>query len=84
MKWQVVGAEIQGFGGKCLDVRGPSTADGTPVQLWDCNGSPNSYGPYNGPDQHKEATPGQLRHRQSRRLTEAEHRPTLAELDDRP
>ena len=39
MKWQVVGAEIRGFGGKCLDVRGPSTADGTVVQMWDCNGA---------------------------------------------
>lgn len=29
---------LVGLGGKCLDVAGGSTADGTPVQLWDCNG----------------------------------------------
>lgn len=31
---------VVGFGGKCLDVRGPSTADGTDVQIWTCNGAP--------------------------------------------
>ncbi|MFF8279822.1 ricin-type beta-trefoil lectin domain protein [Streptomyces lateritius] len=30
---------LVGLGGKCLDVAGGATADGTPVQLWDCNGS---------------------------------------------
>ena len=35
------GAEIRGYGGKCLDVRGPSTANGTPVQMWDCVGVAN-------------------------------------------
>jgi serine/threonine protein kinase len=30
---------IKGFGGNCLDVQGPSTADGTSVQMWDCNGA---------------------------------------------
>ncbi|MGO9218348.1 MAG: ricin-type beta-trefoil lectin domain protein [Streptosporangiaceae bacterium] len=30
--------QIVGYGGMCLDVRGPSTADGTPVQIWTCNG----------------------------------------------
>ena len=25
--------------GRCLDVRGGASADGTPVQLWDCNGT---------------------------------------------
>ncbi|GGQ06501.1 hypothetical protein GCM10010266_32490 [Streptomyces griseomycini] len=25
--------------GKCLDVTSGGTADGTPVQLWDCNGA---------------------------------------------
>jgi hypothetical protein len=24
------------FAGKCVDVRGPSAAPGTPVQIWDC------------------------------------------------
>lgn len=28
--------ELHGLQGKCLDVRGPSTANGTPVQIWDC------------------------------------------------
>jgi beta-glucanase (GH16 family) len=31
--------QITGIGGKCLDVAGASTANGTPVQLWDCNGT---------------------------------------------
>ncbi|MEV4944962.1 ricin-type beta-trefoil lectin domain protein [Streptomyces sp. NPDC053755] len=30
---------LVGLGGKCLDVAGGAAADGTPVQLWDCNGS---------------------------------------------
>ncbi|NUJ99709.1 ricin-type beta-trefoil lectin domain protein [Streptomyces lunaelactis] len=30
---------LTGLGGKCLDVAGGSSADGTAVQLWDCNGS---------------------------------------------
>ena len=30
--------QIVGYGGMCLDVRGPSTADGTAVQIWTCNG----------------------------------------------
>ena len=30
---------IKGFGGKCLDVQGPSAADGTSVQMWECNGA---------------------------------------------
>lgn len=30
---------IKGFGGNCLDVRGPGTADGTAVQMWECNGA---------------------------------------------
>ena len=35
------GAEISGYGGKCLDVRGPSTDNGTAVQIWDCVGVKN-------------------------------------------
>ena len=31
--------EVRGYGGKCFDVAGWSTANGTPVQMWDCNGS---------------------------------------------
>ncbi|MFD6415828.1 glycosyl hydrolase [Streptomyces sp. NPDC060194] len=30
---------IRGVGGKCVDVAGAGTANGTAVQLWDCNGS---------------------------------------------
>ncbi|ROQ98582.1 beta-glucanase (GH16 family) [Streptomyces sp. 2132.2] len=31
---------ITGLAGKCVDVAGGNTANGTPVQLYDCNGSP--------------------------------------------
>lgn len=31
--------QIKGIGGRCLDVRGAQTANGTPIQLYDCNGS---------------------------------------------
>ncbi|MDT0615887.1 lectin [Streptomyces lancefieldiae] len=31
--------EVKGVNGKCLDVDGANTADGTLVQLWTCNGS---------------------------------------------
>ncbi|MGW6411334.1 ricin-type beta-trefoil lectin domain protein [Streptomyces vinaceus] len=31
---------ITGLAGKCVDVAGANTANGTPVQLYDCNGSP--------------------------------------------
>ncbi|WAZ26237.1 ThuA domain-containing protein [Streptomyces cinnabarinus] len=30
---------VKGVGGKCLDVDGSNTADGTKVQLWTCNGT---------------------------------------------
>ena len=30
---------IRGFGGKCVDVAGANPADGTPVQLFTCNGT---------------------------------------------
>ncbi|MEU4419584.1 ThuA domain-containing protein [Actinoplanes sp. NPDC024001] len=30
---------IKGLAGKCLDVSGAATADGTKIQLWTCNGS---------------------------------------------
>ncbi|MEU8397668.1 RICIN domain-containing protein [Nonomuraea sp. NPDC048892] len=33
------GGRISGYGGKCVDVAGAATANGTPIQLWDCNGS---------------------------------------------
>ncbi|MFK4090001.1 family 16 glycosylhydrolase [Kribbella sp. NPDC020789] len=31
--------QITGLAGKCLDVAGANSADGTPVQLYDCNGT---------------------------------------------
>ncbi|MGA6167536.1 ricin-type beta-trefoil lectin domain protein [Amycolatopsis magusensis] len=33
------GGQITGIGGKCLDVAGANTANGTPVQITDCNGN---------------------------------------------
>src|SRR5439155_22063748 len=30
---------ITGFGGKCVDVAGANSANGTQVQLWTCNGT---------------------------------------------
>jgi hypothetical protein len=30
---------IKGYGGKCVDVAGANPANGTPVQLYDCNGT---------------------------------------------
>jgi predicted alpha-1,6-mannanase (GH76 family) len=33
------GAVRSGIAGKCLDVSGGNTTDGTAVQLWDCNGT---------------------------------------------
>jgi beta-glucanase (GH16 family) len=34
-----VGHPITGIGGKCLDVAGANSANGTAIQLYDCNGS---------------------------------------------
>ncbi|WP_206785139.1 chitinase [Amycolatopsis sp. MtRt-6] len=36
---QAATGPITGFGGKCVDVAGASTANGTAVQLYDCNGT---------------------------------------------
>ncbi|NUR95536.1 MAG: lectin, partial [Kribbellaceae bacterium] len=33
------GSQITGLAGKCLDVAGANSADGTQVQLYDCNGT---------------------------------------------
>ncbi|MGW4234871.1 RICIN domain-containing protein [Streptomyces sp. NPDC004980] len=33
------GGPVTGIGGKCVDVAGANSANGTPVQLYDCNGS---------------------------------------------
>ncbi|MFF7970095.1 ricin-type beta-trefoil lectin domain protein [Streptomyces sp. NPDC007905] len=34
------GVPIRGLAGKCVDVAGADPANGTPVQLYDCNGTP--------------------------------------------
>ena len=31
--------QVTGIGGKCVDISGANTANGTAVQLWDCNGT---------------------------------------------
>ncbi|MFJ5780376.1 ricin-type beta-trefoil lectin domain protein [Streptomyces sp. NPDC093094] len=36
---QTAAGPITGLGGKCLDVQGGQTADGTPIQLYTCNNS---------------------------------------------
>ncbi|KOV13830.1 hypothetical protein ADK60_29375 [Streptomyces sp. XY431] len=33
--------QVTGLAGKCLDVRGASTANKTPTQIWDCLGNVN-------------------------------------------
>ena len=33
------GHPIVGFAGKCIDIPGSNTTDGTQLQLWDCNGT---------------------------------------------
>ncbi|WP_067501934.1 ricin-type beta-trefoil lectin domain protein [Actinoplanes sp. TFC3] len=40
------GVKITGVGGKCLDVKDNGTADGTPVQMWDCFGGANQQWTY--------------------------------------
>ncbi|QNP66967.1 glycoside hydrolase family 16 protein [Streptomyces genisteinicus] len=35
----VPGGQITGIGGKCVDVAAANTADGTPIQITDCNGN---------------------------------------------
>jgi type 1 glutamine amidotransferase len=42
------GGPIVGASGKCVDVSGGSTADGTKVQLWTCNGGTNQQWARNG------------------------------------
>ncbi|WP_371667755.1 family 16 glycosylhydrolase [Streptomyces sp. NBC_00289] len=34
------GTAIKGLSGKCVDIAGANPANGTPVQLYDCNGTP--------------------------------------------
>jgi LmbE family N-acetylglucosaminyl deacetylase len=38
---------IRGFKNKCMDVEGPSTATGAPVQIWDCEERDNQKWKYN-------------------------------------
>ena len=35
------GQLINPSSGKCLDATGPSSADGTPLQIWTCGGGAN-------------------------------------------
>jgi type 1 glutamine amidotransferase len=37
-RWTVTGSTLRALG-RCLDVSGSGTADGTAIQLWDCNGT---------------------------------------------
>jgi alpha-N-acetylglucosaminidase len=37
----VIGAQVIGSAGACVDLRDGSTADGTPIILFHCHGSPN-------------------------------------------
>jgi hypothetical protein len=41
-------AQIVGIGGKCLNVKGGGSADGTPIILWHCSGTPNEQWHRNG------------------------------------
>ncbi|MFI9550049.1 RICIN domain-containing protein [Nonomuraea endophytica] len=42
------GGQITGIGGKCVDVAGANPANGTAVQLWDCNSSAAQNWSWNG------------------------------------
>ncbi|MET7337066.1 family 16 glycosylhydrolase [Nonomuraea sp. NPDC005650] len=42
------GGQITGIGGKCVDVAGAATANGTAVQLYDCNGTSAQSWTWNG------------------------------------
>ena len=35
----VVAGQITGYGGKCVDVAAANSANGTAIQLYDCNGT---------------------------------------------
>jgi len=37
----VIGVELIGYGGSCAEVRDGATADGSPLDLFQCHGSPN-------------------------------------------
>lgn len=39
--------QVVGLGGKCLDVRGSGTGNGTPVQIYTCNGTESQRWTYN-------------------------------------
>ncbi len=42
------GSQITGFGGKCVDIAGANSADGTQVQLFTCNGTAAQSWTHNG------------------------------------
>ena len=78
---------IKGLAGKCLDVRGGGTANGTQIQLYTCNGVPPDL------DGHRRSTlqgarqvPGRLRRRHRQRHARSSSGPATAaapELDGR-
>ncbi len=43
---QALGALLGAGSGRCMDVSGPSNANGTAIQLWDCNGGSNQQWTY--------------------------------------
>lgn len=56
---QPQGAALSPDGGKfCLDVNGGGTADGTKVQLWECNGTPAQQWGWTGPNELKNPQSG--------------------------
>lgn len=40
-RWKFENTQIRGYGGKCLDLQGGNTANGTKVQTWTCLGNSN-------------------------------------------
>lgn len=41
-QWTLTSAkELRVYGGKCLDAKAHGTANGTPVEIWSCNGGTN-------------------------------------------
>ena len=83
------GTVVNPSSGKCLDVTGQGTADGTKVQLWTCNGSGAQQWTYDGqrgdvPQPGVRQVPGRHRPEQRRRHPPADldvHRPDEPALD---
>lgn len=41
--WVFERTYVQGFGGLCLDLKGGNTANGTPIQMWECGALDGAY-----------------------------------------